>query len=138
MLRDDDRERLEALPGPLGGRAFLEVALCGREAGYWPLGSVDHRAPAVVVPAGPGDVAVWWDDHREEFSRAVHDREVWVVATQTVVDRPLLGKVAVAADLFSRAYPQHGLLREAVLVDREPEPNVAWVFHRRGIRIVTS
>lgn len=131
-----DLERLRVLPRLLGGRAYLDVGLPAASSDLM-AGEDDHRAPAVVLPDRPEQDLVWWDDHRTEFETAVQAAQVHVVVTQVVLNRPLLGSLVVAVELFSQAYPSHGLLCHAAVVDSS-EPNVAWVFQRRGTRIILS
>lgn len=131
-----DLERLRVLPGLLGGRAYIDVGLSTASSGLT-AGNASHRVPAVVLPECPEQDLVWWDDHRPEFETGVQGAQVHVVVTQAVLNRPLLGSLVVALELFSQAYPSHGLLRHAAVVDSS-EPNVAWVFQRRGTHIILS
>lgn len=133
-MQPADLERLRVLPRLLGGRTYVDVGLPAASSGPR-AGNASHRVPAVVVPERPEQDLVWWDDHRAEFATAVQAAQVHVVVTQGVLDRPLLGSLVVAVELFSQAYPSHGLLRHAAVVDSS-EPNVAWVFQRRGTQIM--
>jgi hypothetical protein len=75
--------------------------------------------------------------HPDEFADAVAGAQVYLAVARGSIDRPLLGLLLAGTDLFSRSHPGHGLLRQAAVAERV-EPNIAWVYHRRGIRIVRA
>lgn len=131
-----DLERLRLLPRLLGGRAYVDVGLPAASSAPT-AANANHRVSAVVLPDRPEQDWVWWEDHRAEFEAAAQGAQVHVVVTQAVLNRPLLGSLVVALELFSQAYPSHRLLRHAAVVDSS-EPNVAWVFQRRGTQIILS
>lgn len=128
-------DHLDALARALGGRVYVDVALCVGEAGTWPSGSADHRVDAVVVPGHASPGVVVWDDHSDEFADAIIGADAWVAVARGHVDRPLIGRLLAATDMLSRSHPEHGLLRQ-VAVAEKVEPNAAWLYDRRGIRIV--
>lgn len=131
-----DSSLLTPLREALGGRVYTDVPLCS-PAGGWPSGTADHRIDAVVVPGHPEPAIAGWADDPEGFDRAVAGVEVYLAVARGYIDRPLLGLLVTATDLFSRSHPDHGLLRQVAVAERV-EPNAAWLYHRRGIRIIRA
>lgn len=126
---------LNALERAVGGRVYVDVALCTGGAGTWPPDTADHRVDAVVVPGHPGPGVVTWDDYPDEFADAIIGADAWIAVARGYVDRPLIGWLLGATDMLSRSHPGHGLLRQAAVAEKV-EQNAAWLYNRRGIRIL--
>lgn len=128
---------IPTLQEALGGRVYTDVGLCATTAGQWPASTADHRIDAVVVPNHSRAGIVAWGDHVGESAEAIENTDAYIAVARDKIGRPLLGLLLAATDMLSRSYPHHGLLRQVAVVERA-QANVAWVYERRGVRIIRA
>lgn len=91
--------------------------------------------PGVSLPKGEPTLR-WWGDRSEELADQVEGRPVEIIEVKNHLNFDVIGQAIAGADMFSRAYPDHGLLRQVAVVGGEPDNALEWLCAKRGIDVV--
>lgn len=122
---------------PRRGWLWTEVAIGHLGPGAWPNPRSHRRIDAVHIPGHPVRKVRRWDNDIEAFREAVSGAEVEIVEAKRELNFSVIGQCIAGIDMFTRAYPAHGLVRPVAVVRGPLDPALLWVCRRRGIDIDT-
>jgi hypothetical protein len=122
---------------PRRGWLWLEVEIGRAGPGQWPNRRSHRRIDAVHVPGHPRREIADWVDDPASLEQAVDGAEIEIVEAKRELDVCVIGQCVAGVDMFSRAYPRHGLVRMVAVVRGALDPALSWVCGRRGIEVVT-
>ena len=115
------------------GLLWVEVEIGRGGPGDWPNTRSHRRIDAVHFPGNPARVVRDWGASSTGFADAVAGSEIEIVEAKKSLNVAVIGQCLAGIDMFSRAYPAHGLLVPVAVVRGTPDPALAWVCRRRGI-----
>lgn len=123
---------------PRRGPLWVEVEIGRGGPGAWPNRRSSRRIDAVHLPAAADPAIHGWGADNAGFARQLVGRDVEIVEAKKTLNVAVIGQCIAGVDMFSRAYPVHGLLVPVAVVRGEPDPALRWVCNRRGIVVDTA
>lgn len=120
---------------PRRGLLWVEVEIGRGGPGAWPNPRSHRRIDAVHLPGHPDRVVRDWGGGSAGFVEAVTGSEIEIVEAKKRLNVDVIGQCIAGIDMFSRAYPDHGLLVPVAVVRGSADPALAWVCNHRGILI---
>jgi hypothetical protein len=118
---------------PRRGLLWVEVELGRGGPGAWPNRRSHRRIDAVHLPGHSDRVVRDWGADSVGFAAAVTGAEIELVEAKQRLNVDLIGQCIAGVDMFSRAYPDHGLLVPVAVIRGSIDLALAWVCNRRGI-----
>ena len=118
---------------------WLEVKLGGGGPGAWPNKRSHRRLDGLMIPglAVTGEPNVrWWGDRNHELADHVRGRPIELIEVKRHLNFDVIGQAIAGTDMFSRTYPEHGLIRQVAVVGGEPDSALEWLCAKRGIDVV--
>lgn len=130
----EERANLAQFVTVRGGTAFANVPVSGDNLGAAADDPV-HTVDAVwFATGGAGEAVPWNDADPVGFGRLVAEYPAFLVSTRGYADRTAFGMLVACRELFSRAYPQHQLLRAIALTEKMSRRSI--VYLAEGIQVV--
>lgn len=119
---------------------WLEVKIGVGGPGDWPNKKSHRRLDGLMIPGlfpGPGESALrHWGQANADLAAQVRGRPVELIEVKSHLNFDVIGQAIAGADMFSRAYPDHGLIRQVAVVGGDSDPALDWVCAKRGIDVV--
>ena len=112
---------------------WVEVEVGRGGPGDWPNTRSHRRIDAVHFAGHPAAVVRDWGATSTGFAETVAGSDVEVVEAKKCLNVAAIGQCLAGIDMFSRAYPHHGLLVSVAVVRGVCDPALEWVCRRRGI-----
>jgi hypothetical protein len=121
---------------PRQGLLRVEVVIGYAGPGDWPNPRSHRRIDAVHFPGHPSRTARYWvNSDIDDFAATIAGAEVELVEAKNELTFAVIGQCIAGRDMLSRAYPQHGPLRQVAVVRSAPDPALRWVCDRRSIEL---
>jgi len=122
---------------PRQGLLWVEVVIGYAGPGNWPNKRSHRRIDAVHFPGQPDrTVRRWVNSDTDGFAQAVSGAVVEIVEAKYELNFGVIGQCIAGRDMLSRAYPNHGPLRQVAIVRGTPDPALNWICDRRSIEVV--
>jgi hypothetical protein len=120
---------------PRQGLLCVEVVIGRGGPGDWPNRQSGRVIDGIHFPDHPDQTIHLWGRGTEGFASAVTGAEIEIVEAKTELTFGVIGQCIGGIDMFSRAYPGHGLLVPVAVVRGTPDPALKWACDRRGILV---
>jgi len=119
---------------------WREVEIGKGGPGAWPNRRSHRRLDGLMIPdLWPTDGSTTlrhWGSSNGDLAEHVRGRTVELIEVKSQLNFAVIGQAIAGADMFSRAYPDHGLIRQVAVVSGDPDPALDWLCAKRGIAVI--